>query len=169
MIQNIGFIDASLFIGQYICKYKQYLENGVLELRGADDTDVFAPIVDRPILQEWKAARSLLARYRGHAKTILKNDFLDLGKAWIEMLPGGHGTPWMSFEDDYAQAHIRTRMCMVPAPDAYTYSGGFREILAVGVVNVVEHRILHSETNFSAYPRVHLVVDVERLRADQDV
>lgn len=169
MIRPIGFIEASAFTASYVVKYKQNLRDGVLELRGVDEDDVLQAIVDRPVLGEWKAAKSLLQRYRSHARTILKNANLELGKAWIEVLPGGHGTPWSVYEDDYAQAYLRTRMCMIPAPDAFTYSGHFRELLGVGVVNVVEHRILHAETNFSTYPRVHLVVDVERPpHADQE-
>lgn len=162
MIRPTGFLDLSAFTASYVLKYKQHLKEGVIELRGADEGDVLAPIVDRPILQEWKAATNLLNRYRSHARSILKDTGLELGKAWVEMLPGGHGTPWQQFEDDYAQDHIRTRTCMVPAPDCYTYSGLHRECIGVGVVNIVEHRVLHSETNFSAFPRVHLVVDVQR-------
>jgi hypothetical protein len=168
MIQPIGFIDASAFTASYVVKHRQALRDGVLELRGVDEDDVLGAIIDRSVLAEWKTAKNLLQRYRSHARTMLKDSTLDLGKAWIEMLPGGHGTPWASFEDDYAQAYVRTRLCLIPAPDSFTYSGHFRDILAVGVVNVVEHRILHAETNFSVHPRVHLVVDVERPRADQE-
>lgn len=168
MIRPIGFIDASTFTATFTVKYKQNVRGGVLELRGADEDDVLQAIVDRPVLSEWKAAKALLQRYRNHARSILKAPSLELGRAWIEVLPGGHGVPWASYEDDYAQAYIRTRMCMIPVPDAFTYSGHFRELLGVGVVNIVEHRILHSETNFSVYPRVHLVVDVERPHADED-
>ena len=167
MIRPIGFIDLFAFTVSYGAKYKQHLRDGVLELRGADVDDVLQPIVDRPILEEWKTAKNLLSRYRSHARNVFRNTTLELGKAWIEVLPGGQAVPWQQFEDDYAQDHIRTRTCMVPAPDAYTYSGLHREIIGVGVVNIVEHRILHSETNFSAFPRVHLIVDVERPRADE--
>lgn len=162
MIRPIGFLDLSAFTASYVLKYKQHLQNGVLELRGVDEEDVLQPIVDRPILEEWKAAKNLLARYRSHARSVFRDTALELGKAWIEMLPGGQAVPWQQFEDEYAQDHIRTRTCMLPAPDAYTYSGLQREIIGVGVVNIVEHRLLHSETNFSTFPRVHLIVDVER-------
>lgn len=167
MIRPIGFLDLSAFTASYVLKYKAQLQNGVLELRGVDEADVLAPIVDRPILQEWKAAKNLLGRYRSHARGVFRNAALELGKAWIEVLPGGQAVPWQSFEDDYAQDHIRTRTCMVPAPDAYSLSGMHRELIGVGVVNVVEHRVLHSEVNFSTFPRVHLIVDVERPHADE--
>jgi len=162
MIQPIGFIDAAAFTASYVVKYKQHMRDGTLKLRSRDPADVLLAVADEPILGEWKAAAALLSRYRSHARNALKDSKIELGEAWIEMLPGGHGTPWRQYEDDYAQAHIRTRLCLIPAPDAFTYSGHFREILAVGVVNVVEHRVLHSDTNFSTFPRVHLVVDVER-------
>jgi hypothetical protein len=167
VIQPLGFIDASEFTAYYRLKFRDRLRDGVLMLRDADPEDVGLAVTDQPILEEWKAAKNLLGRYRSHARSLLKDASLDLGKAWVEMLPGGHGTPWSCQEDEYAQAHIRTRMCMIPAPDAYTYSGHHRVLLEVGVVNIVEHRILNSETNFSAFPRVHLVVDVERPRADK--
>lgn len=169
MIRPIDFIDLSAFTASYTLKYKQHLRDGVIELRGADVDDVLQPIVDRPILEEWKAARNLLNRYRSQARSMLKDTTLELGKAWIEQLPGGQAVPWQQFEDDYAQDHIRTRTCMIPAPDCFTYSGHARDIVGVGVINIVEHRILHSETNFSAFPRVHLVVDVQRpVHADQE-
>lgn len=160
MIRPIVFVDLSLFTAHYLVKFKDRAQDGVLELRGFDLDGV---LEDRPVLKEWKSARGLLTRLRAHAGTALKTgEPVHLGRAWIEILPGGHGTPWLQHEDDYAQSVIRTRTCMVPTYDAFTYSGNFREILSVGVVNLVEHRILHSETNFSPYPRVHLIVDIVR-------
>lgn len=162
MIQFLGFLDISLFAAQYMVKYKAQLREGVLKLRDVDADDVLQPIVDQPILAEWKTAKSLLQRMRNLARTTLKAPEIDLGKAWVETLPGGQAIPWQSFEDDYAQDHIRTRTGLILAPDCFTYSGHFKEMIGYGAVNVVEHRILHSETNFSAYPRTHLVVDIQR-------
>lgn len=169
MIQPIGFIDLSVFTAHYLVKYKERMQDGILVLRGHNPDDPLDDVVvERQVLKEWKSARAALSRIQTGAGALLKTATPQLGKAWIEMLPGGHGTPWQQFEDDYAQDHIRTRTCMVPAPDCYSYSGFHRELLAVGVLNVVEHRILHSETNFSAYPRVHLVVDVKRPEPDAE-
>lgn len=164
MIKPISFIELSAFTAHYIVKYKERMAEGVLPLR---DVDALGDAYDMPVLKEWKSARAVLARIQSGAAPFLGGKTPELGKAWIEMLPGGHGTPWRQDEDDYAQSVIRTRTCMIPTHDAYTYSGNFRELLNAGVLNVIEHRILHSETNFSAYPRVHLIVDVKRPDADE--
>ncbi len=165
MIKPIGFIELSAFTAHYIVKYRERMADGILTLRA---TDALGDAHDLPILKEWKSGRAVLARIQSGAAPFLGGKTPELGRAWIEMLPGGHGQPWLQEEDEYAQTVIRTRTCMVPTHDAYSYSGNFRELLNVGVLNVIEHRILHSETNFSAYPRVHLIVDIKKPDADQE-
>lgn len=166
MIRPICFIETAQLTAYFLLKYKDRLRNGVLELRGEDATDVLAGIVDRPILQEWKTARSFLHRMQQKAQTVF-NKPVDLGKAWIEVLPGNSAVPWALYEDDYAQAVVRTRTGLIHAPDCFTFSGHFREAIGTGVVNLVEHRVLHSETNFSEFPRTHLVVDFFKPDADE--
>ena len=151
------FLDTSTFSAHFMVKYRERLENGLLFLR--DETG------DQTILKEWKSARTLLARYKALAVPFLGSP-AEFGKVWIEVLPGGAGTPWTIEEDDYAQAHIRTRVCLVPTPGAWSFSGLERVILGVGLVNVIEHRTLCSEINLSEYPRTHLVVDVVRPNVD---
>lgn len=163
MIQPITFLDTRQVSARFTVKYEKILQAGILKLR---DVGEDGEVEDLPILKEWLSAKALLNRIRAGAAEATKDKTLVLGKAWIEQLPGGHGTPWSLDEDDYAQNHIRTRTCLIPAPDCYTYSGTQALILGVGVVNIVEHRVLNSETNMSVYPRVHLIVDISRPQAD---
>ncbi len=159
MIRPVVFLDTSAVMARYVLKYRDQANNGILNLRELDDE---GEAQDLPILREWRSAKALLSRFKGTATEMLKGQPVILGKAWIETLPGNHGTPWTIEEDEYAQAHIRTRTCLIPVPQTYTMSGEEKVSIGVGMVNVVEHRILHCEVNFSAYPRTHLIVDVRR-------
>lgn len=147
----------------FIVKYRERMQDGILYLR---DLGEDGEAVDKPILKEWKSARALLQRFKAASSPLLDGTPAELGKVWIETLPGCYGTPWTLFEDDYAQAHIRTRICLVAAPDAYSCSGLDRILLSPGIVNIVEHRVLHSEINLSVYPRTHLIIDFKRPETD---
>lgn len=161
MIRSTGvFLQTADFGAFFQVRYKKQLDNGLLYLRDIpEDSDTAH---DCPILDEWKTASAMLKRFRGLASAFLGGEPARLGKVWLEQLPGHSATPWTIEEDEYAQAHIRTRTCIVPSPDAYTLSGLDRVLLLNGVVHVVEHRILHSEINLSSYPRLHLIIDVQR-------
>lgn len=161
MIRSTGvFLQTADFAARFQLVFKKRLDNGLLYLR--DIPEDGETVHDLPILEEWKTAQALLKRFRAAASGFLNGEPARLGKVWIEQLPGHSATPWQMEEDEYAQGHIRTRTCIVPAPDAYTLSGLERLLLSTGVVNVVEHRVLHSEINLSSYPRVHLIIDVQR-------
>lgn len=160
MIAALGFVDTSAFTAMFVVKHKARQEAGLLRLRDIKDGEE-SP-TDLPILKEWKSARALLSRIRSGAAPFFDGKTPELGKAWIETLPPGSGTPWTLEEGDYAQEHVRLRICLIPAPDAWTMSGQAHLVLNVGMVNVVEHRVLHSEVNFSDHARTHLVVDVRR-------
>jgi len=161
MIRPIGFLDTANLSATFTVKYKERLKDNRIELRDLEDplSDL---VIDRPIMREWKAARALLARIKASAAQQFDGQSVDLGKAWLELLPGGAGTPWAAEEDDYAQSVVRTRTCLLPAPDAYTCSGAERIILNVGWLHVIEHRLLCSEFNLGTHPRLHLVVDVKK-------
>ncbi len=163
MIRTTGvFLDTRHLTASFVTKYHKSLSEGLLYLRDLTDE---GEAHDLPILEEWRSANNLLKRFRNAATAMLNGHKASLGKAWIESLPGGCGTPWLAEEDDYAQTHIRTRTALIVVPGALTYSGEFRELLGVGVVNFVEHRIFCSEVNPSAFSRVHLIVDVARPEA----
>lgn len=160
MIRSTGvFLDTRNVTASFVTKYHKQLDNGLLYLR--DLTDEGEPH-DLPIVEEWRSADAFLKRFKNAATPFFGGQKPLLGKAWIESLPGGCGTPWSIEDDDYAQAYVRTRTCLIPTPGNMTFSGLEREILGVGIVNIVEHRILHSEINPSSFSRVHLVVDVLR-------
>lgn len=167
MIQSTGvFLDTANFAARFTLTYRKRLDNGLLFLRDVpEDEDVAR---DLPILDEWRSAKALLMRLRAEAAVLLRVQKVYLGKAWLEQLPGNCGTPWLLEEDDYAQAHIRTRTCIIPAMDCFSFCGAQGIILAPGVVNQIEHRKLCAEINMSAHPRVHLIVDVRRPEPEGD-
>ena len=165
MIRVVGFVDTRRFTASFVVKYDKFLQDGLLKLRDIGET---GEADDLPIVKDWLTAKALLGRIKTGAAALAGGKTATLGKAWIEQLPGGHGTPWTMDDDDYAQTHIRTRLCLIPTPDNYSFCGLERVSLGVGVLNVVEHRLLCSEVNFSQFPRVHLVVDVKR-PADEPV
>ena len=161
MIRNTGvFLQTADFTAFFQVKFRKEMADGILRLRSETS--------DLPILREWRSAKALLARYRAAAAVFSDGVQPDLGQVWIEQLPGMHGTPWLLEEDDYAQAHIRTRIALIQSPDAWTFSGLQSAILAVGMVNEIDHRSLCSEINLSAYPRTHLIVDVKKPEPDAD-
>lgn len=158
-IQPLGFLDTSTMMAMYVVKHAKEVGNGILRLRDFKDDDTEA--TDLPILREWKSARAVLARIRSSAAPFFEGHTPVLGRAWIEIVPPQSGTPWSSDSDDYAEAHRRTRTCLIGGPGAMSYSGGTTANLLPGMVNLVDHRALCSETNSGEYPRVHLIVDVK--------
>lgn len=159
MIRPITFIDTSTFAARFKIQFSDRMVNGLLPLREIGES---GEAEDLPILKEWKSARALLLRYKATAAQLLPDQPIVFGKAWIETLPGPAGTPWEIHDDEYAQTHLRTRTCLIPTPDNYTYSGRECVNLGVGVVNLIDMNILHCEVNLSPYPRTHLIVDVQR-------
>lgn len=161
-IQPLGFVDTSTFTALFVLKHKEAAVDGVLKLRDIGDA---GEAHDLPILKGWKAARAILSRIRTGAAPFFEGKTPELGRAWIETLPPNSATPWILEADDYALGHIRLRVCMIPSPGASTHAGDERVPLLVGIVNRVEHRVLHCEVNHAAFARTHLVVDV---RAPED-
>lgn len=163
-IQPIGFLDTSQLSALFTLKLKDQMVEGILPLRAMGDEDVEPR--DLPIVRQSKAVRAILSRVRSGAAPYFQNRTPGLGRAWIESLPPGSGTPWIREEGDYADAYVRTRTCLIPCPLAQSYCGPISAILAVGFVNVVDHRQLCCEVNFGEHTRVHLVVDVQRLESE---
>lgn len=158
-IQPLGFLDTSVFTAMYVMKHAKLTDNGILKLRDFKDDETETS--DLPILREWKSARAVLARIRASAAPFFEGQTPILGRAWIEVLPPESGTPWAIEVDDYADAHRRTRTCLIPNPGAISYSGGAAANLLVGMVNLIDHRALCSEINGGEHPRVHLIVDIK--------
>lgn len=160
MIQNIGFIDTSVFTATFVLKHKAKLLEGVLALRTIKSDDADAS--DTAIMADWKSGRALLTRLRVGAAPYFDGKTPTLGRAWIEHLPPRTATPWLIEDDDYADAHVRTRTCLIQSPSAASFCGVQNANLLVGIVTALDMRQLCSEANFSDYPRTHLVVDVKR-------
>lgn len=163
-IQPLGFLDTSNLTASFVGKHKQKVRDGVLQLREFKGED--AEPSDVLLLQEWKSARALLSRLRASAAPFFDGRTPELGRAWIEVLPPGAGTPWASETDDYAASIVRTRTCLIPCPGALSFSGLSSACLAVGMVNVVDHTLMCSEVNHGEHTRVHLIVDVFRPLAE---
>lgn len=167
MIRSTGvFLQTADFAARYQLVFKKRLDQGLLYLRDIPEDEETAH--DLPILEEWKTAQALLKRFRAASAAFLGGEPAKLGKVWLEQLPGHSATPWTLEEDEYAQAHIRTRTCIICAPDAFSFCGAAGLLLSPGIVNVVEHRVLCSEINLSSYPRVHLIVDVQRVEPAEE-
>lgn len=160
MIRNTGvFLQTADFTAFFQVKFRKEMVDGRLDLRDEER--------DLPILREWRSAKTLLARYRAAAAQFFDGVQPTLGRVWVETLPGMCGTPWSLEEDDYAQAHVRTRIALIQTPDAWTFSGLASAILSPGIVNEINHKSLCSEINLSSYPRTHLIVDVKKPDADE--
>lgn len=161
MIRSTGvFLDTTTLTAWLTLKHRNKMQDGILHLRDMTDEDVEPK--DLPALRKWQAASAFLSRFKSAAAPLLNGQPAVLGKVWIETLPGQSAMPWIREEDDYAQAHIRTRTSLIATPENYSMSGLDRVSLGVGVVNVVEHRIFNSEINLGSHPRTHLIVDVRR-------
>jgi hypothetical protein len=158
-IQPLGFVDTSTVAALYVLKHKEAAVDGVLQLRDLGDDG--SPR-ETALLRGWKGARALLSKIRAGAAPFFEGVTPELGKAWIETLPPQSATPWTICGDEYDLAHIRLRVCLVPSPGAMTCSGEQQTSLLVGMVNRVEHRVLHCEVNHAQFARTHLVVDVRR-------
>jgi len=154
-IQALGFVDTSMFTARFLLKYLDKANDGVLPLREIKDADA----ADLPILKEWNSARALLTKMRARGAAYFNGAAPDLGRAWVEVLPPGFGTPWVADAGDYADGHIRTRTCLVPSPAAISFAGTISAVLPVGVVHTVDHKALCSEVNHGDSRRVHLIVD----------
>jgi hypothetical protein len=157
-LQQIGFIETAQMTARWVLKYHEQARDGVLKLR---DLDGEGEAVDLPILKEWRSAKALLSRLRASAAPFFQGVAPDIGKAWIEVVPPLSGTPWTNETGDYADQHVRTRTCLVPSPNALSYSGVASAVLLVGIVTTVDHRLMCSEVNHGEYARTHLIVDVK--------
>lgn len=157
--QQAGFLETTQATARWALKYHKDAVEGVLKLRDEDDT---GELVDLPILAEWRSAKALLSRLRTGAAAVLGGRTPDLGRAWVEVLPPFAGTPWRLETGEYADAHVRTRTCLIPCPQAVSYAGGAQAVLSPGFVFAHDPRLLASEVNFGEHARVHLVVDVRR-------
>jgi hypothetical protein len=159
MIRPLVFLDAHLFTAHYVAKFrKTHQREGVLHLRdlGEDGVDV----EDMSVLKEWNSARTLLSKIRHGAAPFFKGLVPEIGRAWIESLPPETCSPWAREEGDYADAHLRLRMCLIPGTDSLSCSGLAREMLHVNILNQIDHKRLCCEMNLGQTARVHLVVDV---------
>lgn len=153
MITPMGFIDTTSFTAMLVVKYRERAENGTLFLR-KDDTDL-------PIVKEWKSARALLQRIRNRVAEATGSEAV-LGNVFTETLPPQCGTPWTLEDDKHSAKFVRFRVCLMSAPGCWSFCGTSNAQLSVGIINLIENRLLCSEANFSDYPRTHLIVEVER-------
>jgi len=160
VIQSLGFLETSQFTALFVVKYRERMVDGILPLRAIKEGDEDA--ADCTILKEWRGARALLTRFRNTASVFLAGKTAVLGRAFVETLPPGAHTPWSMDETDYGRSHFRIRVCLIPSPGGWSYSGGASALLAVGAVNVLDPVLLASEVNFGDHPRSHLVIDVRR-------
>jgi hypothetical protein len=118
--------------------------------------------VDQPVLKEWKSAGAILTRIKNGAAQFFGGEVPEMGRAYIETLKPGGKIDWHVEDGDYAAAHVRLRLCLVPNPAAHLFCGLTSRCLPWGELVRVEHRVLHSAVNLGNWATVNLVVDVRR-------
>lgn len=162
-IQPLTFLDTWAMSSTLFARYKDrfggdHHSAAVLPLRSGD-----GPL---PILAEWKSAKALLSRIRAAAAPFMDGRTPELGAAALVQLRPGGFVEWSADETPVDQSYSSLHLCLVPAPDAWVYSGGQCAVLPVGQLTYVNRRVLWSAANFSPTPAIHLVVDVRRAEAD---
>lgn len=157
-LQQIGFLATEQMTARWVLKYRDQAVDGVLKLRDLNDD---GEAEDLPILKEWRSAKALLSRLRAGAAPHFDGVTPEIGKVWLEIVPPLSGTPWVCEEGDYAEQHVRTRTCLIPSPNALSYSGVASAVLLVGIVTAINHRLMCSEVNHGEHARTHLIVDVK--------
>ena len=112
--------------------------------------------VDTPVLKAWPEAQVLLEEielFTGRT----------LGKAMLVMLKPGGGIDWHFDQGEYAAAHYRLHVPIVPCPAAALFSGNEAFAPSPGDVVRYDTTVLHSAANFGATPRIHLIVDYRKV------
>ena len=136
-------------------------------LRGPKDATPAAwfedgEMVDYPIMKEWKAARITMLKIRNAAAGLNGGKPVQIGKAMVVSLKVGGHVDWHTDEGEYAEAHLRLHVCLVPSPGAWLYSGGEAANIPVGQLTFFQNRVLHSAINTGPCARHHLIVDCRR-------
>lgn len=181
-LRSICFLDVSTMTANLIIRHKDKF--GLHKLRqqapgsahhdtetiilrappepSADNWQLDVDHIDYPILKDWKSAKAMLTRIRNAVAPLNGGAPAELGKAMVVSLkPGGH-VDWHVDEGEYAEAHDRLHVCLVPSPGAWLYAGGEGAVLPVGQLTWVNNRVLHSAVNMGQNARVHLIVDVRK-------
>lgn len=178
----LAFVDTAQATALLVTKYRErfgrdarrekhpnspHHDTQTIILRGpAEGDDWFADEdqVDYPILKEWKSARNLLARIRVALAPLpsFQGKPVVFGKAMIVTLKPGGFVDWHVDEGEYAAAHDRVHLCLLPSPGAWLYSGGEQVNPPVGQLTYMNNRVLHSAVNLGPVPRVHLILDVRK-------
>lgn len=159
-IQPVGFLETDAFQATFVLKYRSLLS---ADLNGVDTLLLRTATEDTPLLGEWKAARTLLAKIRNGASRFLDGKPAELGCVEIQRFRPQTATPWRTDEDNGC---LRLHLGIIPSPDMWVMSGSVRSMVAVGSLVFVEHKVLHCEANFADHPAVHLVIDVKKPDAD---
>lgn len=121
-----------------------------------------------PLMREWPSAKGVMAQIKKIAGLILEGEEVRFGDAVIERFAPGAYTDWAQDKGDYATAHHRLQMCLVPSPGAVVISGGVSWQPPTYMLTWVSHEALHSTLNLGDYPFIRLVVDVEKPTVGED-
>lgn len=181
----LGFLDTSNVAATLVLKYKDRFKDNTLRqefegsphhdtetifLRGPEKVDKAAWLedseqVDYPVYREWKSARNLAARIKNLVSSTSGRKNLQFGKVMIVSLNPGGIVDWHIDEGEYAEAHDRLHLCLLPSDGAICYSGRESAMLPVGQLFFFNNRVAHSAANFGDCARVHLIADVRRADA----
>lgn len=182
-ILGVDFIETSKMAGAYALKHhghlgdvtvrqsapgSPYRETEAIILRGPfghptpENWQDDIPHGDYEILEEWPTARRVIDDIAESHRLRASGREPQFGKIIVEsMRPGGH-IAWHADETPYAKCYDRFRLCLIPSPAAWLYSGGDSQILPVGQLTWINHLVLHSAINGGRFPCVTLVVDIRK-------
>lgn len=121
-----------------------------------------------PLMRDWPSAKGVMAQIKKAATLVLEGAEVRFGDAVIERFAPGAYTDWARDEGEYAAAHYRLQLCLVPSPGALVIAGGVTWQPPAFMLTWVNHETLHSTLNLGDYPFVRLVVDVEKPTVGED-
>lgn len=117
---------------------------------------------DTPLLESWPSARELIAKIsESHQRR--SGLVPQFGKIMVVSLKPGGFVDWHVDQGEYADAHDRFHLCLVPSVGSALYSGMESLVLQWGTLAFFNNHALHSAVNFGQSDRIHLIFDVRRV------
>jgi len=179
---SFAFVDTAMFAATLTLKYSRHFadderrqnapnsphhDTQCIALRGpenpsSENWQADVEHVDYPLLQEWVAARHLIARTETEIIRHLSAPNLQLGKVMVVSLKPGGFIDWHVDEGAYAEKHMRFHLPVTPCAGATLYSGGEMLMPGVGNLTYFNNRALHSAVNLGPVARINLILDVKK-------
>lgn len=157
-IQPFGWIDTRMMLSNLSLRYWEALVGaGDIQTLPLRDPDGNLPILEGS--KKFGSALTLLARFRSQAAAFMEGKPADLAAAWVEVLQPEGSTPWTRNDDP---EFLQFRICLASPPGAFLFCGDQKEVIGVGIINLINTAMLCSSVNAGTAPRIHLVINVRR-------